>query len=122
MKRTSYPVSRDQRAKSTTSSSFVPPITTQLILIGVSPAASAARIPASTFSSASRRVISANRWRRSESHEIVARSMPASASGAGQPVEQHAVRGQRDVEVGTDLAEHPDQDGEVRADRAARRR
>ena len=45
MNRTSYPVSRAHRAKPTTSSSFVPPITTQLILIGVSPAASAARDP-----------------------------------------------------------------------------
>ena len=61
MNRTSYPVSRDQRANSTSSSSFVPPMTTVLILIGVSPASSAAFSPAKTLSSASRRVISANR-------------------------------------------------------------
>jgi hypothetical protein len=61
---------------------LVPPITTVLILIGTRPAASAARSPASTLSSASRRVISSNRCRSSESHDTVARSTPASASGA----------------------------------------
>src|SRR6266540_1109209 len=59
----------------------VPAITTQFSLIGVSPASSAARIPSVTLSKASRRVISWNRCRSSESSETVTRSSPASASG-----------------------------------------
>ena len=82
MNRTSYPDRRENRAKSTTSSSFVPAITTQFSLIGVRPAVSAARSPVITWSSASRRVISANRCRIRESHDTVTRSNPARASGS----------------------------------------
>ena len=39
--------------------------------------------------------------------------------GSREPVQEHAVRGQRDVEIGTDLAEHPDQHGEIRATRGS---
>ena len=81
MKRTTCPVRRAKDANSTGSSSFVPAMTTQLILIGESPASWAASMPSITLSNASRRVISANRWRWSESHETVTRSRPASASG-----------------------------------------
>src|SRR5437773_3156573 len=50
MKRTMWPVPRKWRAIGTTLSSLTPRLTTMLILIGPSPAAAAASIPASTRS------------------------------------------------------------------------
>jgi hypothetical protein len=58
MKRTTTPSSRPNRAKSTTSSSFTPRVSTTLTFTGSSPAATAARMPASTSGSSSRRVVS----------------------------------------------------------------
>jgi hypothetical protein len=40
---------------------------------------------------------------------------PRRGQRSRQPVEEHPVRRERDVEVRTDLAEHPDQHGEIRA-------
>src|SRR5207253_6878313 len=62
MKRTSYPLSRARRAKSTTSSSFLPFMTTMFSLIGHSPASREASMPSIVRVNMSLRAIS---WKRS---------------------------------------------------------
>src|SRR6185437_438093 len=68
MKRTMCPVPRKRATRSSTPSSFTPRITTQLILIGAKPACSAAAMPASTCASSPR-----------------------------QPLQQHAIGGERKI-------------------------
>ena len=80
MNRTSKPLSRPNRAKSTISSSLMPRIITALTFTGFSPAARAASIPSSTRSRSFRRVSSSNRSGRRESREMLIRRSPAAAS------------------------------------------
>ena len=57
MKRTITPSSRPKRAKSTTSSSLTPPMSTTLTFTGSRPASLAASMPSRTLASSSRRVV-----------------------------------------------------------------
>ena len=82
MKRMPTPRSRPNAARSTTSSSFTPRITTAFTFTGSRPAASAASMPASVRSSSSRRVSARNVSRRSVSSETFTRRSPASRSFA----------------------------------------
>ena len=79
MKRTPTPRSRPNAARSTTSSSLTPRITTQFTFTGSRPASTAASIPATTRSRSSRRVSSRNTSGRSESSDTLMRRRPASA-------------------------------------------
>ena len=81
MNRKYRPSLRAHLNRSAASSSFTPRSKTELILIGLSPAARAADIPAKTSSIRSRNVISLNRVLLKVSKLILIRSSPASTRG-----------------------------------------
>ena len=80
MNRTSYPSLRAKCAKSTTSSSLWPFMTTMFNLIGHRPASRAAVMPSMTRSNASLRAMSLKVSMRSVSSEMLIRLSPASFS------------------------------------------
>jgi hypothetical protein len=77
MKRTQTPVARAKSAKSATSPSFIPRITTQLIFGGGKPAAIVASMPSSTDCSAARLVMVLKVSGLRESQLMVMRLRPA---------------------------------------------
>ena len=114
MKRMPTPLSRPKRARSTTSSSLTPRITTAFTFTGERPASIAASMPAITRGSSSRLVEREERG----AVERVERHVDPLQPGLHQIVrglaQLHAVRRHRDVDV--ERCELGDQPGDVRAD------
>ena len=110
---TPTPFSRPNCARSTTSSSLIPRMTTALILTGASPARSAASTPASTRSSSSRLVNAKKRSRCSESSEMLIRLRPGRREIVRELGKPHTVRRHRDVDA--ERREHLHETRHVRA-------
>ena len=125
MKRTTWPASSEVRARDRgLAASFTPRTTTQLILIGTSPARSAAAMPGE-YGCASRshgRSAAERHPRRGLSRLTVTRRRPAPRERVGVLGERVAVRREREVFDSLDAGEPPDQLGQLAPVPTARRR